>query len=104
MAKSRNRQGKSREGVSADQATSQAYSAAYEAVAAPRSVEIAAEGITTSRDLCGLLAAIIEDTMTEAISHRVANASINAVGKLLKVYDQETNRGVQRRRVIRYVD
>lgn len=52
-----------------------------------RSVAIAAAGIRTGQDFAALMTALMSDIIEDRISPNVANAAINAGGKLLKVVE-----------------
>jgi hypothetical protein len=54
-----------------------------------RSVAIAADGIRTGQDFASLMTALMSDIIEERISPNVANAAINAGGKLLKVVEMQ---------------
>lgn len=60
---------------------------------APKSVQIASKGIRTAPDASEFLSALIGDTMTEAVPVRIANTSVNAMGKLLKVAELQLRYG-----------
>lgn len=59
----------------------------------PRSVEIASRGIRNDQNAGDFLSALIGDVMTEAVAPRLANTSINAMGKLLKVVEMREKFG-----------
>jgi hypothetical protein len=52
-----------------------------------RSAAIAASGVRTASDFARLMSAIMSDVISEAMDPRVANAAVNAGGKLLKVVE-----------------
>lgn len=54
-----------------------------------RSVAIASNGIRTGQDFASLMTALMSDIIEERISPSVANAAINAGGKLLKVVEMQ---------------
>lgn len=58
-----------------------------------KSVQIASGGIRTARDAGNFLSALIGDVMTEAVPARLANTSVNAMGKLLKVVEMQHKYG-----------
>lgn len=53
----------------------------------PKSVKIASSGITTDQDAASFLSALIGDTLTNKVPVREANATINAMGKMLKLVE-----------------
>ena len=53
----------------------------------PRSVAIASSGIRTDQQAGEFLSALIGDLMTQAIPVRIGTASINALGKMLKLVE-----------------
>jgi hypothetical protein len=53
----------------------------------PRSLPIAAKGITTGGDFANLMSALMSDVIGGLVTPGVANAAINAGGKLLKVVE-----------------
>ena len=59
----------------------------------PLSVEIASRGIRNDQNAGDFLSALIGDVMTEAVAPRLANTSINAMGKLLKVVEMREKFG-----------
>ena len=58
-------------------------------VAQARSAAIASAGIHTGQDFAALMSALMSDVIEERISPNVANAAINAGGKLLKVVEMQ---------------
>ena len=52
-----------------------------------RSVAIASSGLRTDTDAAEFLSALIGDLMTQAVPVRIGTASINAVGKMLKLVE-----------------
>jgi hypothetical protein len=54
-----------------------------------RSVAIATSGVRTGQDFAALMTALMSDIIEERISPNVANAAINAGGKLLKVVEMQ---------------
>lgn len=59
---------------------------------APSAV-IAANGVTDSRDFANLMSTLIGDVLTGRVSTDVANAAVNAGGKLLKVVEMQHKYG-----------
>lgn len=59
----------------------------------PRSVSIASSGIRDDQDAAEFLSAVIGDVMTQSVSVRIANTSVNALGKLLKLVDMRHRYG-----------
>lgn len=58
-----------------------------------RSLSLAVKGITTDREFAALMSAIMSDVVEGAISPQVANAVVNAGGKLLKVVEMRLQHG-----------
>lgn len=61
----------------------------------PRSLAIAARGVTTSNDMAQLMSALMSDLIEGRISPGVGNATCNASGKLLKVVEMQYKYGTQ---------
>jgi hypothetical protein len=51
---------------------------------APKSLRLAEGGINTTQQFAGLMSAIMTDVITGSVTPRIANATTNAAGKLLK--------------------
>ena len=60
---------------------------------APRSVAIAAAGVTTGTQFASLMSALMSDVIEGRISPVVSNAAVNAGGKLLKMVEMEYHYG-----------
>lgn len=60
---------------------------------APRSVAIAAAGVTTGAQFASLMSALMSDVIEGRISPVVSNAAVNAGGKLLKMVEMEYTHG-----------
>ena len=58
-----------------------------------RSISIASNGIKTGDQFAGFMSALIGDIMEGRVTPQVANAAINAGGKLLKVVDMQARYG-----------
>ena len=58
-------------------------------IESPRSVAIAATGVTTGEDFARLMSALMSDVIEGRISAETANAACNAGGKLLKVVEMQ---------------
>lgn len=58
-----------------------------EAKQGPRSLAIAQRGIRTGSEFAGMMSALMSDVIEGAITPQVANATVNAGGKLLKVVE-----------------
>lgn len=61
----------------------------------PRSLAVAARGVTTGNDMAQLMSALMSDLIEGRISPAVGNATCNASGKLLKVVEMQYKYGVQ---------
>lgn len=58
-----------------------------------RSGRIAAAGVTTGEDFANLMSALMSDLIEGSITPNVANATVNAGGKLLKVVEMQYRYG-----------
>lgn len=58
-----------------------------------RSVVISRQGVRTGEDFANLMSALMSDIIEERISPNVANAAVNAGGKLLKVVEMQYRYG-----------
>jgi len=58
-----------------------------------KSLQALAGGITTSIHFASVMAAIMDDVLNSRINPNVANAAVNAGGKLLKVKEMELRFG-----------
>jgi hypothetical protein len=54
-----------------------------------RSASLAREGIRTGEDFANLMSALMSDVLDGSVSPVVANATVNAGGKLLKVVQMQ---------------
>lgn len=63
------------------------------AAAGPRSLDIAKAGVKTGADFAALMSALMSDVIENSISPGVANAAVNAGGKLLKVVELQLKYG-----------
>lgn len=54
-----------------------------------RSAELARQGVRTGEDFANLMSALMSDVIDGAVSPVVANAAVNAGGKLLKVVQMQ---------------
>jgi hypothetical protein len=61
--------------------------------ARPRSLEIASEGIQTSGQFASLMSAIMSDVIEGRMTPGMANAAVNAGGKLLKIVELQLKYG-----------
>jgi len=61
--------------------------------ASTRSGPIAAAGVQTGEDFANLMSALMSDLIDGSISPNVANATVNAGGKLLKVVEMQYRYG-----------
>ena len=59
----------------------------------PRSLEIARKGIQTGGDFALMMSALMSDVIEGNITPQVANATVNAGGKLLKVVEMQLKYG-----------
>jgi len=59
----------------------------------PRSAVIAAAGVQTGEDFANLMSALMSDVIEGNVSPNVANATVNAGGKLLKVVEMQYKYG-----------
>lgn len=59
----------------------------------PRSSGIAAAGVKTGEDFANLMSALMSDIIEGSITPIVANATVNAGGKLLKVVEMQYRYG-----------
>ena len=57
------------------------------------STVIAEKGITTSREFAECMSALMSDILCERVDPRIANAAINAGGKLLKIMEMQLKHG-----------
>jgi hypothetical protein len=60
---------------------------------APKCVAIAEGGLSEARDVVGLMGALVSDLVTGRVGPSVGNATVNAVGKLLKVVELQHRYG-----------
>ncbi len=70
---------------------------------APRALALTQRGIRTGEDFADLMSALMSDLIEGNISPMIANATVNAGGKLLKVVEMQYrygNRGDQRERAL----
>lgn len=67
--------------------------AASHPAAPTRSGVIAAAGVQTGEDFANLMSALMSDVIEGSISPNVANATVNAGGKLLKVVEMQYRYG-----------
>jgi hypothetical protein len=58
-----------------------------------RSGPIAAAGVSTGEDFANLMSALMSDILEGAVSPMVANAAVNAGGKLLKITEMQHRYG-----------
>lgn len=61
--------------------------------APPKSIAIAAGGITTGSQFARLMSALMTDLLEGQVTPGVANATVNAGGKLLKVVEMQMKYG-----------
>jgi hypothetical protein len=61
----------------------------------PKSLSIAARGISTSRDFRDFMSALMSDVISGRVTANVTNAACNAGGKMLKMVDLECRYGTQ---------
>jgi hypothetical protein len=54
-----------------------------------RSLALAAAGVTTGMDFARIMSALMSDVIEGAITPEIANATVNAGGKLLKVVEMQ---------------
>ena len=59
----------------------------------PRCLPIASRGIETGSDFAGFMSALISDVVESNVTPQIANAAVNAVGKLLKVVEMRFKYG-----------
>ncbi len=59
----------------------------------PRSLKLAEQGIRTGADFANMMSALMSDIIGERITPNVANATVNAGGKLLKVVEMQYKYG-----------
>lgn len=59
----------------------------------PRSLALADRGIKTGADFANMMSALMSDIISERITPVVANATVNAGGKLLKVVEMQYKYG-----------
>ena len=62
---------------------------------ATRSGPIALAGVSTGEDFANLMSALMSDIIEGSISPNVANATVNAGGKLLKVVEMQYRYGAK---------
>jgi len=67
---------------------------AGEFAVAQRSLEIAKRGIASSADFTELMSALMSDIVEGSVTPEVANAAVNAGGKLLKACELQLKYGV----------
>jgi len=58
-----------------------------------RSLGIAQKGVRTTQDFANMMSAVMSDVIEESISPSVANAAVNAGGKLLKCVELQMKYG-----------
>ena len=58
-----------------------------------RSGPIAAAGVSTGEDFAALMSALMSDLIDGSVSPNIANATVNAGGKLLKVVEMQYRYG-----------
>lgn len=63
-------------------------------IAVPRSLGLAAKGITNSIEFASMMSALMTDLIEGAIAPGVGNATCNAGGKLLKVVELQCKYGI----------
>ena len=56
---------------------------------APRSLAIGEKGVDTAKDFASLMSAVMSDVLDGRLSPQIANAVVNAGGKLLKVVEMQ---------------
>ena len=59
----------------------------------PRSLDIAATGITTGQDFANFMSALMSDLISGAVAPNIGNAACNAGGKLLKAVEMQHKYG-----------
>ena len=59
----------------------------------PRSLEVAKKGIRTGGDFALMMSALMSDVIEGQVTPQVANATVNAGGKLLKVVELQLKYG-----------
>jgi hypothetical protein len=59
----------------------------------PRSLALAGKGISTGVEFCELMSALMSDVIEGSLSPGVANAAVNAGGKLLKAVELQIKFG-----------
>lgn len=62
--------------------------------AAPRCLDIAEKGIRTASEFARMMSAIMSDVIMGRVTPSMANATVNAGGKLLKVVELQQKYGV----------
>jgi len=60
----------------------------------PRCLLIARRGIYTAQDFCNVMSALMVDLLEGRVTDRVANATVNAGGKMLKAAELQQKYGV----------
>lgn len=93
--------GKARAGTNGDAGTTTAEASAPRrrananghSPASTKSGPIAAAGVQTGEDFANLMSALMSDVIEGTITPNVANATVNAGGKLLKVVEMEYRYG-----------
>jgi hypothetical protein len=58
-----------------------------------RSVAVAKKGVKTASDFANLMSALMTDVIDGSVSPQVANATVNAGGKLLKIVELQHRYG-----------
>jgi len=58
-------------------------------IKSPRSLVIGEKGIDTAKDFASLMSAVMSDVLDGRLSPQIANAVVNAGGKLLKVVEMQ---------------
>jgi hypothetical protein len=67
-----------------------------EPIGAPRSLDIAARGVSTGGQFAALMSALMSDLIDGRLTPSVGNAVCNAGGKLLKVVEMQQRWGTQK--------
>ena len=58
-------------------------------IKSPRSLAIGEKGVDTAKDFASLMSAVMSDVLDGRLSPQIANAVVNAGGKLLKVVEMQ---------------
>jgi hypothetical protein len=59
----------------------------------PRSLALAQRGIRTGADFANMMSALMSDIIAQRVTPQIANATVNAGGKLLKVVEMQYKYG-----------